>query len=92
MLPVSKNCLFLIAPSVLIQAKVFCNGSEISKYSCLYDRNNHVYIESCNKPPDFVRLGKSYFEGFKEVEVTIESYGKIEISYIKFDIVILGDR
>ena len=43
-----------------IQAKVFCNGSEISKYSCLYDRNNHVYIESCNRPPDFVRLGKRY--------------------------------
>jgi hypothetical protein len=44
-----------------IQAKVFCNGSEISKYSCLYDRNNHVYIESCNRSPDFVRPGKSYF-------------------------------
>lgn len=41
-------------------AKAFCNGSEISKYSCLYDILNHTYIESCDRIPDFVRPGEKY--------------------------------
>jgi hypothetical protein len=37
--------------------------------------------------------GQSHIlRGSKGVGVTIESYGEIEISYIKFDIVILGDH
>ena len=31
------------------------------------------------------RGSKSYFEGFKRGGVTIESYGKVEISYINVD-------
>jgi hypothetical protein len=33
----------------------------------------------------FVVKLKSYFEGFKGVGFTIESYGKVEISYINVD-------
>jgi hypothetical protein len=33
-----------------------------------------------------VKGSKSYFEGFKRVGVTIESYGKLEISHINVDI------
>jgi hypothetical protein len=32
-----------------------------------------------------VKGSKSYFEGVKRVGVTIESYGKLEISYINVD-------
>ena len=36
-------------------------------------------------PKVFSFVVKSYFEGFKWSGVTIESYGKVEISYINVD-------
>jgi hypothetical protein len=33
----------------------------------------------------YKRGSKSYFEGFKGVGITMESYGKVEISYINVD-------
>ena len=36
-------------------------------------------------PKVFSFVVKSYFEGFKWCGVTIQSYGKVEISYINVD-------